>query len=75
MKGQKGYLLVDGSGRTGFALSGLWQRLVRWHELSRERRMLATLSDEALKDIGLSRADVDGETHQHFWSDPLGKGR
>ncbi|KPA94627.1 DUF1127 domain-containing protein [Pseudomonas asplenii] len=75
MKGQKGYLLVGGGARPGLSLSGMWQRLARWYELSRERQMLASLSDDALKDIGLSRADIDGETHQHFWNDPLGKGR
>ncbi|MGY2200564.1 DUF1127 domain-containing protein [Pseudomonas gingeri] len=75
MKGQKGYLLVGAASHLGFSPRALWQRLVRWHDLSRERQLLAAMSDDALKDMGLSRADVDRETHQHFWNDPLGKGR
>jgi uncharacterized protein YjiS (DUF1127 family) len=35
--------------------------------------MLATLSDDALKDIGLNRGDVEQERHLHFWQDPLRK--
>lgn len=33
----------------------------------RQRQMLAELSDEMLKDIGVSRADVDGECRKKFW--------
>ncbi len=75
MKGQKGYLLIDAGAHSALSPRALWQRLVRWHEVSRERQVLAALSDDALKDMGLSRADVEQETHRHFWSDPLGKGR
>jgi uncharacterized protein YjiS (DUF1127 family) len=35
--------------------------------------MLAGMSDEALKDIGLSRADVERETVRPFWDDPMHK--
>jgi len=38
----------------------------RW----RERRQLETLDDTALKDIGLSRADVDGEINRWPWEGP-----
>jgi len=75
MKGQKGYLLIDGGAHSVLSLRALWQRVVRWHEVSRERQVLAALNDDALKDMGLSRADVEQETHRHFWNDPLGKGR
>lgn len=30
----------------------------RWYRINRTRRILSKLSDEHLKDIGLSRADV-----------------
>jgi uncharacterized protein YjiS (DUF1127 family) len=33
------------------------------------------MSDEALKDIGLSRADVVRESELHFWQDPLSNGK
>jgi uncharacterized protein YjiS (DUF1127 family) len=36
-------------------------------ERMRQRRALAGLSDELLKDIGLSRADVYGECRKKFW--------
>jgi uncharacterized protein YjiS (DUF1127 family) len=41
--------------------------ILEWQERSRQRRHLATLDDNMLRDIGLSRADVDRETHKHFW--------
>jgi uncharacterized protein YjiS (DUF1127 family) len=68
MKGQKGYVLLV---KRPFA--GLFQRISRWYALHRERQVLAQMSDESLKDIGLTRADVEHERHQHFWNDPLGK--
>jgi len=34
---------------------------------------LAQLSDEALKDLGLSRADVYQEAEQHFWNDTMNR--
>ncbi|MDY0872404.1 DUF1127 domain-containing protein [Dongia rigui] len=46
-------------------------RLIDWLaaalERSRQRRALESLSDEHLRDIGLSRADVAGETAKPFW--------
>jgi uncharacterized protein YjiS (DUF1127 family) len=45
------------------------QRVLHWHELARQRRELATMSDEALKDIGLSRADIQQEVERPFWMD------
>lgn len=41
--------------------------LVAWGERARQRRALAALSDAGLKDLGLSRADVDGETRKWRW--------
>lgn len=49
----------------------LLRQLRRWLELSRERRQLAMLSDGALKDLGLSRADIYEESQLPFWHDPL----
>lgn len=51
------------------------EKLGRWYQLHRERMLLASLSDEALKDIGLSRADVEQESERHFWEDPMGLGK
>jgi len=43
------------------------RRLGFWIERNRQRRRLAELDDAALKDIGLSRADVQIEVDKPFW--------
>ena len=48
MKGQRGFVLMA---KRPFA--GLFHKIARWQALHEERQMLATLSDDALKDIGL----------------------
>ncbi|UII73169.1 DUF1127 domain-containing protein [Pseudomonas sp. HN11] len=68
MKGQRGFVLMA---KRPFA--GLFHKITRWQTLHEERHMLATLSDDALKDIGISRGDVEHESHLHFWQDPLRK--
>ncbi|PVZ09224.1 MULTISPECIES: DUF1127 domain-containing protein [unclassified Pseudomonas] len=50
-----------------------WRIATRWYELFRQRQQLATLSDAALKDLGLSRADIWEESERSFWDDPLRK--
>jgi len=52
----------------------LWQIFVSaaatvelWHERARQRRQLASFNEFQLKDIGLSRADVEGEISRPFW--------
>ena len=64
MKGQKGFVLLAKR-----PFSGVLNALVRWQE----RQVLASLSDDALKDIGLRRADVERERRLHTWQDPLRK--
>lgn len=54
MKGQKGFVLVHKTPFQGLSLSVLWHKVARWYTLGHERRMLASLSDEALKDLGLT---------------------
>jgi uncharacterized protein YjiS (DUF1127 family) len=75
MKGQKGYVLVLKTlSRDSFAerwLTALSAHIRRWHQLHHERQMLASLSEDALKDIGLSRADVYEEAERPFWDDPM----
>jgi uncharacterized protein YjiS (DUF1127 family) len=41
--------------------------LLTWLERARQRRHLLSLSDHMLRDIGLSRADVEGEAGKPFW--------
>lgn len=48
-------------------LSKSFDTLLLWLQRHRERRMLAELSDHMLKDIGVSRADIDTEAGKAFW--------
>ena len=40
---------------------------IAWLERIRERRQLAQLGDDMLKDIGVSRADVEHVVEKPFW--------
>jgi uncharacterized protein YjiS (DUF1127 family) len=40
---------------------------IAWLERMRERRQLAGLNDDMLKDIGVSRADVEHVVEKPFW--------
>ncbi|MGC5701101.1 DUF1127 domain-containing protein [Pseudomonas sp. NFXW11] len=73
MKSQRGYAEVPGLSLATLSISALWHKTLRWYELGHERRLLAGLSDSALKDLGLSRADVEHERVRPFWDDPLQK--
>ena len=74
MKGQKGYALAATAPRQlslSPLLSKLGRQLKRWYQLAQQRRRLASLNEAALKDLGLSRADVLQEAERPFWDDPL----
>jgi uncharacterized protein YjiS (DUF1127 family) len=45
----------------------LAEGVLGWFERTRQRRHLGELSDHMLKDIGLSRADVEVEVAKPFW--------
>lgn len=42
-----------------------------WREVARERRQLAQLDGRMLKDLGLTRADVEREAGRPFWDVPV----
>jgi uncharacterized protein YjiS (DUF1127 family) len=44
-----------------------FEHVLAWLERTRQRRQLQQLSDHMLKDVGLSRADVEAETSKRFW--------
>jgi uncharacterized protein YjiS (DUF1127 family) len=75
MKGQKGYAVVQSSSagrvRPLALLLAAWRQAARWWQLAEQRRLLAMLDEQALKDIGLSRADALQESERSFWDDPL----
>jgi uncharacterized protein YjiS (DUF1127 family) len=55
--------------RTDGLLLRLLYLLLRWQERSRQRRQLAGLDDDRLKDIAVSRADAEREARKWFWQE------
>jgi uncharacterized protein YjiS (DUF1127 family) len=49
------------------ATGRLLDLLFAWRDRARQRRQLLALDDRLLKDIGLTRADVDIEGRKPFW--------
>ena len=45
----------------------LLSRFRAWRERARSRHLLLQLDDRMLRDVGLSRSDVDCECNKHFW--------
>jgi uncharacterized protein YjiS (DUF1127 family) len=56
--------------RANSGMAALVRRLTMALVIARERRALMALSDDALKDIGLSRADAYHEGTRSFWDLP-----
>ena len=62
-----------GTGREGLggkllrAATRLADVILLWQERATQRAHLATLDDHMLRDLGLSRADVQRETAVPFW--------
>lgn len=44
---------------------------MRWYQLAQQRSQLRALDSDALKDIGISNADVHRITRRRFWDDPI----
>ena len=53
--------------RAGGLVSRVVEKALYWRDLARGRRHLATLDDYLLRDVGLSRADVEREYRKPFW--------
>jgi len=51
----------------GAAIGHIVMTLHIWQERARQRRDLLSLSDDALRDIGRSRADALREARQPLW--------
>lgn len=62
-----GSLFVAAADPRGSLLLRSFDALLAWLERAQERHALASLSDSQLKDVGLSRADVQGEVDKPFW--------
>jgi uncharacterized protein YjiS (DUF1127 family) len=48
-------------------IARLVEMMQEWRDRSRQRRHLASMDHHMLRDIGLSTADVERETHKPFW--------
>jgi uncharacterized protein YjiS (DUF1127 family) len=59
-----------GAVQFGRRLSQLFLSIELALQVRRERRMLADLSEGMLKDLGLTRADVAGESGRAIWDVP-----
>jgi uncharacterized protein YjiS (DUF1127 family) len=55
-----GRRIIRGAGRVA-------ELCLTWLERSRQRRQLGELSDQVLRDIGLTRADAWAEADKPFW--------
>jgi len=53
----------------GSLTARLLAALLRWQERNRERHHLRALDDRILRDVGLSRADIEQEVRKPFWRD------
>ena len=48
-------------------MQAILQHIALWMERSRSRRVLATLDDAMLRDIGLTRYEAAQEVNKPFW--------
>jgi uncharacterized protein YjiS (DUF1127 family) len=49
------------------AMSTMLARLIEWRWHAAQRDLLRSLDDRMLKDVGLSRADLEREFQKTFW--------
>ncbi len=54
-------------GGVKFAIVRLFELLIEWQERERQRHHLRELDDRLLRDMGISRADVEYEASKPFW--------
>lgn len=64
--GWYGAVVADGIGRCA---ARVLEQLLRWQEVASQRRRLLEMDDRTLRDLGLSRADVEQEAGRPFWDD------
>ena len=52
-------------------IRGLARRIVshvtRWRRLANERRLLGSMDDRMLRDIGITRVEAERESRKPFW--------
>jgi uncharacterized protein YjiS (DUF1127 family) len=55
------------SARSAGALVRLSDTLLGWIQRDRDRRALSSLDDRLLRDIGVTRAELEAEARKPFW--------
>lgn len=58
----------------GSILKRIGNTIIRWGQLSEQRRQLREMDDRLLDDIGLNQADVERIAGRRFWDDPISRG-
>lgn len=56
----------------GGLVTRLFDQVFTWLDRARQRRHLGELDDRLLRDIGLSRAEVENEVSRPFWQTDRG---
>ena len=49
----------------------IWDKMKLWREISRQRRDLGKLSDDLIKDMGISRVDAGREANRPYWDNTV----
>ena len=66
---QRQQLIDEIAGTPARVLLKMLDAYLAWDEKRRQRLALLALSDEILKDIGISRAQAEAEGSKPFWRD------
>jgi len=61
------YFVRPSRGKTAGVVTRLFDQVMYWLDSARQRRHLGELDDRLLRDIGLSRAEVEHELSRPFW--------
>jgi uncharacterized protein YjiS (DUF1127 family) len=59
---------IDARSRRPGGLADFVENVLAWHDRARQRRVLAALDERMLRDIGLSRGEVETEVRKGFWA-------
>lgn len=59
--------LAPGDVRRTNPLNSVIETLLVWQERAHQRRHMASLDTRILKDVGLTRGDIDAEIAKPFW--------
>jgi uncharacterized protein YjiS (DUF1127 family) len=58
---------IDIRSRRAGGLVSFVEAVLSWQDRARQRRLLATMDDRLLRDVGVTRADIAIEAAKPFW--------